>query len=91
MSQQVNQINLQLEQNAGTEKFIVIQVCGGIGNQLFQLANAHQLSVEFKRTLLVCKNNSFPRNIYWDSILEKFKPMLISNEKFRDKTTIKNI
>ena len=46
--QQANQINTQLEQNTGTEKFIIIQACGGLGNQLFQLANAHQLSVEFK-------------------------------------------
>ena len=33
-------------------KLLIIQVSGGIGNQLFQLANAYQLSLKYNRKLL---------------------------------------
>ena len=45
-------------------KYIILQIAGGIGNQLFQLANAYQISIDFSRELLICDINSFSRNIY---------------------------
>ena len=63
-------------------KYIIIQLSGGIGNQLFQLANAYQLSTDFKRELLICNINSAPRNVYWESILSNFNNSLISIEKY---------
>ena len=65
-------------------KYIIIQIAGGIGNQLFQLANVYHLSIDFGRELLICDTNSSPRNIYWDSILSKFKNKLISTEKYQE-------
>lgn len=65
-------------------KYIIIQVCGGIGNQLFQIANAYQLSIDYSRELLICDINLSPRNVYWQSILFKFKNNLISIEKYRE-------
>ena len=50
-------------------KYIIIKLNGGIGNQLFQLANAYQLSIDYSRKLLICNINSSSRNEYWESIL----------------------
>ena len=74
-------------------KYIIIQLSGGIGNQLFQLANAYQISINYSRELLICNINSSGRNVYWESILSKFKNTLISIEKYRElkqKSTIYN-
>jgi hypothetical protein len=38
-------------------KYIIIQLSGGIGNQLFQLANAYQISINYSRELLICNIN----------------------------------
>ena len=57
-------------------KYIIIQLSGGIGNQLFQLANAYQISINYSRELLICNINSSGRNVYWESILSKFKNTL---------------
>jgi hypothetical protein len=65
-------------------KYIIIQLSGGIGNQLFQLANAYQLSIDYSRKLLICNINSSSRNVYWESILSKFNNYLISIEKYRE-------
>lgn len=64
-------------------KLLIIQVSGGIGNQLFQLANAYQLSIKYNRKLLICNTNSHPRNLYWDSVFKKFNDNLISFDEFR--------
>ena len=65
-------------------KYIIIQLSGGIGNQLFQLANAYQISINYSEELLICNINSSGRNVYWESILSKFKNTLISIEKYRE-------
>ena len=66
------------------ENLIIIKVAGGIGNQLFQIANAYQLSIKYNRKLLICNSNSSSRNCYWDSILCKFKDYLIDNNTFNN-------
>jgi len=65
------------------ETFIIIQVAGGLGNQLFQLANAYQLSLKYNRKLFICDKNSATRSIYWDSILSYFREKLISLETYQ--------
>ena len=55
---------------------------GGIGNQLFQLANAWQLCNKYNRTLIISDKNSHPRNTYWDSILVHFKPFVVPHHEF---------
>ena len=54
-------------------KYIIIKVIGGLGNQLFQIANAYDLSKKFNRKLLICKDNASPRGLYWDTVLTHFK------------------
>ena len=66
------------------ENLVIIKVAGGIGNQLFQIANAYQLSIKYNRKLLICNSNSSSRNCYWDSILCKFKDSLIDNHTFNN-------
>ena len=36
---------------------IIIRVNGGLGNQLFQIGNAYNLSLKFNRKLLICNEN----------------------------------
>ena len=55
---------------------------GGIGNQLFQLANVYSLSKQYNRKLIISDKNSSPRPCYWESIFQKFKPYLISQQEF---------
>lgn len=64
--------------------YIIIQLSGGIGNQLFQLGNAYQLALNFKRELLICDKNPGNRKTYWDSLLLKFKNKLITVEKYKE-------
>lgn len=64
------------------KKSILVQMSGGIGNQLFQLANAWQLCNKYNRTLIISDKNSHPRNTYWDSILVHFKPFVIPHHQF---------
>ena len=63
-------------------KYILIQISGGLGNQLFQLANAYNLSIKYNRKLLICDKNSFPRDTYWNNLFINFKENLISLEKY---------
>ena len=65
-------------------KYILIQILGGLGNQLFQLANAYNLSIKYHRKLLICDKNSFPRGTYWNNLFIKFKDCLISLDKYRE-------
>ena len=63
-------------------KNIIIQVSGGIGNQMFQIANAHALSIKYNRNLIICNNNSSSRGVYWNSILSKFSTYLVDHNNF---------
>jgi len=62
---------------------IIIKVNGGLCNQLFQLANAYQLSLKFNRKLYICEENQTSRNVYWNSILKFYSKFLISNIEFQ--------
>jgi hypothetical protein len=64
-------------------KYILIELNGGMGNQLFQLSNAYDVSLKFNRQLLICNTNgAHNRGVYWDNVLCKFKNNLISKDKF---------
>lgn len=63
-------------------KYIIIQPVGGLGNQLFQIANAYQLSIEFNRRLLICDQNGSSRGVYWNNVLRYFSRHLISKTQF---------
>ena len=63
-------------------KKIIIKINGGLGNQLFQLANVYELSIKYNRQLLICNDNSARRNTYWGNILHQFKDNLIDNNEY---------
>ena len=63
-------------------KNIIIQVSGGIGNQMFQIANAYALSIKYNRKIMISDKNSASRSTYWNSILNKFSQYLINHNKF---------
>jgi hypothetical protein len=74
-------------------KYVIIKVMGGLGNQLFQIANAYNLSKNYNRKLLLCKDNAYPRDLYWDTVLTHFKNSLITTQKYnqlRQKSQIYN-
>lgn len=74
-------------------KYVIMQICGGLGNQLFQIANAYHLSIKYNRTLLLCIDNSYPRCVYWDTIFSHFKKCLITKKNYNElrvKSTIYN-
>lgn len=65
--------------------YILVRIAGGIGNQLFELANVYQLSVKFNRTLLICdENGSKNRGVYWETLLKNFSKHLISLSEFSE-------
>tara|TARA_Y100000992_G_C21271795_1_gene497344 strand:+ start:434 stop:1942 length:1509 start_codon:yes stop_codon:yes gene_type:complete len=66
------------------ENIIILKICGGIGNQLFQIANAIHLSTKFNRKLLISDKNSSSRKTYWDSIFNPVKPFLITNNEYQE-------
>jgi len=55
-----------------------VEICGGLGNQLFQLVALHALAKEHDTNALVLKSATswsilFPRNVYWDSLFTKLQ------------------
>jgi len=71
--------------------YVIIKISGGLGNQLFQIANAYNLSKKYNRKLLICDQNSSDRPTYWNNVLHNFKDNLIHNdvyENIRKKSTI---
>ena len=64
---------------------LLIQVVAGLGNQLFELATAYELSIKYNRKLIVCINNGARnRGTYWDNILSFFKPYLVDDKTFQN-------
>ena len=72
-------------------KLIILQVNGGLGNQLFQISNAYNLSLKFNRVLLICNKNKTKRDVYWDSIFSNFKENLIDENDYNKIRSISEI
>lgn len=64
------------------DKIIILKINGGLGNQLFQIANAFQLSKKFNRKLFISDKNPSSRKSYWDSIFLPIKSNLITNDQY---------
>ena len=59
-------------------------VCQGLGNQMFMLANAYAYSLRYKTKLTVSgkwKELSKERPSYWDNLLHKFKKFTYDDRK----------
>ena len=70
---------------------IILRVNGGLGNQMFQIANAYHLSKVYDRKLYICKENTTSRTTYWDSIFLKFSENLISHEEYNERKSSSKI
>ena len=58
-----------------------VNIKGGLGNQLFQIATAYAYSQKYNGQLKLFKNKrtSDGRDMYWDSILYRLKPYLVDS------------
>ena len=63
-------------------KYIIIEPNGGLGNQMFQIANAINLSIKFNRKLLISKKNVTSRSTYWNTIFKVMTDNLISKDSY---------
>jgi len=64
------------------KNMIILKVNGGLGNQLFQIATAYQLSLQYNRNFFICHSNSTSRPTYWNNILNKFKANIIDQHEY---------
>ncbi len=60
---------------------VSVNIMGGIGNQMFQLASAYAYSRKYNNTLLILRNKLTYdiRPLYWDSILSKWNAFLVDS------------
>ena len=62
------------------EKNVYIDIKGGLGNQLFQIATAYAYSKKNKAQLSIYRRlNNGNRATYWDSVLKSFEPYFVDN------------
>lgn len=61
------------------KKIVSVNIKGGLGNQLFQIAAAYAYAKKENGVLqIIHKLNSGDRPVYWDTLLEKIKPYLVT-------------
>ena len=65
---------------------VYVKLCGGLGNQLFQIANGYAYSLRYNKNFYVSKTwpgiNS-ERPSYWDSMLSSIQPYLKDISEFK--------
>jgi hypothetical protein len=64
-------------------KYILLSLIGGLGNQLFEISNAYQLSIKYDKQLVIRQDNpTSNRGVYWNTILKHFKKYLMPRREF---------
>jgi hypothetical protein len=65
--------------NYDKRPIISVNIMGGLGNQMFQLASAYAYSKHNNGKLIVLRNKKEPdgRVLYWDNMLYRFKEFLV--------------
>jgi hypothetical protein len=60
---------------------VSVNIMGGLGNQMFQLASAYAYSKRYNGTLRILKNKleNDGRPTYWDTVLNKFSTYLVDS------------
>ena len=65
---------------------VYVKLCGGLGNQLFQIANGYAYSLRFNKNFYVSRTwdgmTSY-RPSYWDSLLKNLQPYLKDVSEFK--------
>lgn len=67
---------------------VYVKLCGGLGNQLFQIANGYAYSLRFNKKFYVSRTwdgIKLERPSYWDSILKPLQPYLKEVSEFKGK------
>ena len=71
-----------MEKEKEKEKYILLKFDGRLGNELFQLANAHNLSLKYGRKLIICQDNN--KNMHFDTIFSGYKQYLVQATDFME-------
>ena len=60
---------------------VSVNIQGGLGNQMFQLATAYAYAKKYNGTLQIIKNKKYydGRPLYWDSVLQRFQKYLVDS------------
>jgi hypothetical protein len=59
---------------------VSVNIMGGLGNQLFQIAAAYAYSKKENCKLeIINKKNNYNRPLYWDNLLKNIKPYLVEH------------
>ena len=63
-----------------TSKIVSVNIMGGLGNQLFQIASAYAYAKKNNGILqIIHEINNGNRPVYWETLLKKIKPYLVSS------------
>lgn len=64
-----------------TTPIVSVNIMGGLGNQMFQLATAYAYAKKYNGNLKILRNKQFNdyRPTYWDTILSNFKEYLVDS------------
>jgi hypothetical protein len=64
-----------------TSNIVSVNIMGGLGNQMFQLATAYSYAKKYNGNLKIARNKreNDGRPLYWDSILQKLKRYLVDS------------
>lgn len=58
---------------------VSIDLCGGLGNQLFQIAAAYAYALRYKLPLYIVRQDRYgPRNSYWETVYQRLKDLSIN-------------
>jgi hypothetical protein len=62
-----------------SEYLVTVNIMGGLGNQMFQLATAYSYAKKYNGNLKILRNKyeNDGRPLYWDTILKGFKKFLV--------------
>jgi hypothetical protein len=62
-------------------QIVLVNIMGGLGNQMFQLATAYAYAKKYNGTLRVLRNKleNDGRPTYWDNVLNKFSTYLVDS------------
>ena len=65
-----------------TDLDVYVNIMGGLGNQLFQIASAYSYARKNNGNLRIPKirkDQNIGRKVYWNSLLKRLEPYLIDN------------
>ena len=75
-----------MESSTQDKSSVFVKLCGGFGNQLFQIANGYAYSLRYKKNFYISRTwegMKPERPSYWDSILKPLQPYLKDVSEFK--------